>query len=344
LRWLVSVALIVAAVVVLALRMAGMFRDDGHPLPSIGSQQLLDDVRAPYRGGYAGTIATDLDLGLPAPVRLALAGAVPGGGQLVGGSHTLRYWYGGPAQQRVAVLAHSSELDVFRDGGRVWQWDSGTRVALRSTVPAGRDALPLTLAMAAALTPPQLVDRLLAVTGRDSDIALREGPEIADRPTYQVLLTPRPSPSRIARVQIDIDGARHVPLAVRLFARGTRSPVIDVGFTNIRFAAPQPQNFGFSPPAGATVRTGTRSGLLGQVAGDVHVSGSGWLTLAEYRTTPARARLVGQLLSGSLQRVAGDWGKGQLLVSPLLCALVTDDGRIFAGGVDPVVLFRAARR
>jgi hypothetical protein len=48
-----------------------------------------------------------------------------------------------------------------------------------------------------------------------------------------------------------------------------------------------------------------------------------------------------QLLN-ALTPVSGTWGSGRLLDSKLLSVLVTNDGRVFAGAVDPSALYAAA--
>ena len=44
----------------------------------------------------------------------------------------------------------------------------------------------------------------------------------------------------------------------------------------------------------------------------------------------------------ALTPVSGPWGSGRLLDSKLLSILITNDGRVFAGAVDPSALYAAA--
>jgi hypothetical protein len=50
---------------------------------------------------------------------------------------------------------------------------------------------------------------------------------------------------------------------------------------------------------------------------------------------------AGQLL-GLLPTVSGDWGSGRLLKTRLVSVLLTDDGRLLAGAVNPQRLYEAA--
>jgi len=46
-------------------------------------------------------------------------------------------------------------------------------------------------------------------------------------------------------------------------------------------------------------------------------------------------------LLDSLPAVSGSWGKGRLLSTTLLTAVITDDGRVAVGAVVPDALYRA---
>ena len=44
----------------------------------------------------------------------------------------------------------------------------------------------------------------------------------------------------------------------------------------------------------------------------------------------------------AMHPVSGSWGRGYLLETPLLCLLVTENGRVLTGSVDPQVLYAIA--
>jgi outer membrane lipoprotein-sorting protein len=346
LRWFASIALIVAVGVLVSTSVSGVFREQSG-LPVTGAQQLIDEVRSPYPGGYYGTVDTQVRLGLPHPLATALSGAAPAG-NLLRGSHRLRYWYGGPVRQRVAVVNETSEQDMFRSGTDTWQWDTSTQVARRGTTsPTDQDAvLPLRLASAAALTPPQLAEHILDVVGDHSDAALRSGDQIAGRPTYQLVLSPDTPSSRIGEVDIDVDGREGVPLRVLMYSSAGGNPVLDVSFEDdLRFAAPSSQNFRFRPPSSAVVRSGPVPSSFASALDDTALIGENWLTIASYQSDLATgknlARIVGTLLDGSARPVKGSWGRGRLLVTPILSVLVTRRGQVLAGPVTPNVLYSA---
>ena len=348
LRWLASVVLIVAAGAVVATSLSGVFRENS-ALPVTSPDQLIEQVRQPHVGGYYGTVTAQVDLGLPKSVSTALTAAVPAGA-LLRGSHQLRYWYADADRQRVAVVNPDSEQDVFRNGDVVWEWDTGTRVARRSTISATTGgALPLALSSPAALTPPELAGRILSLVGRASDTALRSGDEVDGRKTYELVVRPDSAQSRIGEVDIQLDGREHVPLSVRVFAVDATQPALDVAFSDVTFAMPASQNFAFTPPDDAKTVTGAKSADpdLEEDLDSVATVGSGWLTALSYSSTelsgPALAEVAYQFLGTGAHAVKGDWGTGRVLETPVLSVLVTAKGRILAGAVTPDVLYRALK-
>lgn len=343
LRWLASVAVIALLVVVTTTSVSGLFRNN-YALPATNPDQLVAQVRAAGTTAYSGAIVAHVDLDLPASLTSALSDAAPVGGTLLHGVHTLRYWYGGAGRQRVAVVGPNAEQDVFRKGTQLLLWDTGSHTGERATLSKSQSGvLPLTLAPAAALTPPQLARRILDVTGQAGDTTLRSGDRIADRSTYELVVRPEPSASRIDSVHIEVDGLESVPLGVQIYARGAGAPAVDVSFTTVNFTEPSAQNFSFTPPAGSAVRSDTPD-PLSSVLGDVAFVGAGWLGVGSYRSTAASAALVDGLLGDGARKVKGAWGTGRLLESPLLCVLVADHGQVVAGSVDPSVLYTAVRK
>jgi outer membrane lipoprotein-sorting protein len=343
LRWLTSIALIVAAGVLVSTSVSGVFRADS-ALPVTSPAQLVDDLRTPHVGGYSGTIDAQVDLGLPRRIGAAFALAAPAG-TLLRGSHRLRYWYGDADHQRVAVVSDTSEQDTFRNGTQLWQWDTATGVAQHRTVPSDADAaLPLALQSSAALAPPQLAVQLVNLLGKSSDMALRSGDPVAGRPTYQLVLTPDTAASRIAEIDIDVDGRQGVPLRVRIYPLDGTQAALDVSFEDdITFETPDSRNFEFTPPTGAQVRSGSAVGSYSAVLNEVAMVGTGWRTVASYRSGLATGRnlahIARTLLTSAAHRVKGNWGRGRLLVTPILTVLITTQGQVLAGPVTPTVLY-----
>lgn len=336
LRWLASAGLIIAVIAAVSTSLSGAFRDSP-TLRATGPDQLVSQVEKPHVGGYVGTILAKVDLNLPRGVALALAQEVPVGGALLDGSHTMRYWYGDEDRQRVAIVEQNAEQDVFRSGDRVLTWDTSTRTFERHVLASDTGSLPLANTPA-ALTPPQLAQRILSAAG-SSSTTLRSGDDVAGRSTYELVVEPTSGRSLIGSVHVLIDGEHSVPLAVQVYPRGSSEAAIDVAFTSISFAPPEPRNFTFTPPAGArsTAATSLSSAEFDTV-------GSGWLTVARYRTSRPIAGGLSALFGPAMLPVKGKWGSGRVYSSGALSVLITRTGQILVGAVDPDVLYQAVPR
>ena len=94
------------------------------------------------------------------------------------------------------------------------------------------------------------------MVGRSTRVTAEANVTVAGQAAYQLVLAPKASRSLIGKVAIALD-AQHlsVPLRVQVFAKGTASPVFQVGYTSISFVTPAASNFNFTPPPGATVNT-----------------------------------------------------------------------------------------
>jgi outer membrane lipoprotein-sorting protein len=317
------------------------------PLPDLSPTALLADVQTADVPGFSGTIVAQLSLGLP---ELPALGGAQGGASmasLLSGSHTMRFWYGGADRQRVALLGTTDETDVFHSGRDLWQWDSDDHVATHTVLPAERARRPDSVAT--DLTPQQVAKRALAAIDPSTRVTVEHDRLVADRSVYELVLTPRETATRVGSVRIAVDGSTKMPLGVQVYARGKSSAAIDVSFSHVTFKTPSASNFRFTPPPGATVRRGMQTeqptahhaaSSLG--TGSVTTIGSGWTAIAEYHATGAQVDNVAGPTLGGLTPVHGDWGSGRLLDSALVSVLVTDDGRVFAGAVDPTALYTAA--
>jgi hypothetical protein len=167
-------------------------------------------------------------------------------------------------------------------------------------------------------------------------------------------------------VTIAMDGATHIPTRVQVFAAGGSKPSFEVGFTSFDPTTPSASVFEFNPPPGATVT----EGLMGQGAtakGDApagtdesradrpDVVGSGWssvvtTTLPHAPSAPpntsgdsgdsegSRPLSIDSIVK-SLPAVSGAWGSGHLLRGTLFSVVVTHDGRVAAGAVEPERLY-----
>ena len=267
---------------------------------------------------------------------------------LLTGSHTMRVWYGGPQQQRLALLAPMAERDVVHDGRQLWTYTSTTNTVTHSILPARHSADRQPPPAISAIPPERAAERVLHAIDPTTGVVVDRTARVAGRSAYQLTLTPRDSRSLIGSVRIAIDAETSIPLRVQVFARGSANPAYQVGFTDISFAAPAPSQFHFTTPAGATVAP--VSSLLGPGQSDPtngdasygrpQVLGSGWTAVVKIASVGS-----GQDPASSiplLQEMATPVPGGQLITTALLSVLITPGGTVYAGAVNGASLQRVA--
>lgn len=354
LRWLLPA---LAACVVALVASGVLSANANSDLPNRSTGQLLAAISYPQQPGFSGTVVEKAAFGLPDLSSLGLgsgASATAGPLSLLSGSHTIRVWYGSPTRQRIALLDTFGEQDLFRNGNSLWQWNSETRTAMHRTLPAN-PGLAIPPGELAGLSPAQAAQRILALVQPSTTVTTDRNAVVAGRPAYVLVLTPKQAGSRIRQVRIAVDGATLVPLGVQVYALDTPRAVLDVSFTRFDAEAPTEDNFDWAPPPGVTVQpppagTSPLPGLALPSSGTaVSTVGSGWTSVLKVAGLPSATALAKQspqaaALLGLLPAVKGSWGSGRLLQSSMFSVLVTDDGRAFAGPVDPPVLYAAAAK
>jgi outer membrane lipoprotein-sorting protein len=330
-------------------------------LPPETPAQLLVQVADSVTPPLTGTVVETTSLGLPSLPGAANPTSIA---SLLTGSHTVRVWYSGPRHFRLAVPEPLSETDVIADGNTAWLWKSTANAVTEYSLPAGATA-PGTAPTTAPLTPQQAAQQVLAAVGPTTTVRVDSNVTVAGQAAYELVLAPKDARSLVGQVQIAVDGKNGVPLRLQVYARGASTPAFQVGYTAIQFVTPAPADLTFSPPPGATVshvNLSDRSGSS-RKPGDVSVIGSGWLTVLDLPsaglTAPggggpapgnggsgggasADSAAVLNTLLGSAAPVSGAWGSGRLLQTSLVSVLITDGGRVFAGAVQPSVLYAAA--
>lgn len=344
LRWAVPAA--VAATLAGAVVVAGTTTAGADPvdLAPRTAQELLADLAGSTATALTGTVTQTSALGLPELPAAAGAGTL-GPLTLLSGTHTLRVAADGPDRSRVALVGELAEYDVVRAGRDVWTFSSETSAATHVTLPE-RSAAPTGDATAPAglpATPAEAAAAALAAVGPSTEVGVDDAVVVADRPARQLVLLPRDATSLVGSVRIAVDAETAAPLRVQVTARGTTTPAVDVGFTDVSFTAPDPATFAFTPPAGAAVTelappaAGNRSAGAG--APGASVVGSGWGSVL---VVPTGGSAPEGEQAALLEQLTTPVPGGRALDTALVSVLLTDDGRLLAGAVTPEALRAAA--
>ena len=228
------------------------------PLPPRTAAQLLVDLQEAQLAGLSGTVVQTSNLGIPdfpgAPSNSGIDGASSDLTSLVAGTHTLRVWYGGDQQVRVALLGSLGESDIIRNGKDAWIWSSKVKTATH--LPAAATGKPdHGTGTGAALTPSDAAAKALAALDPSTAVTTAGSATVAGRAAYELVLTPRAGTTLVKSVRINIDAVTHLPLRVAVYSTKVADPAFEVGFTQVDFAMPEARQFAFTPPPGTTVTT-----------------------------------------------------------------------------------------
>ncbi|MEU5691553.1 hypothetical protein [Actinosynnema sp. NPDC020468] len=329
-------------------------------LPDVAAESLVESVLNAKPGALGGSVSVNNDLGLP---------AVAGIPQLGDGASGLRVWTDGAGKARVQLPTGESEKTFVDDGETAWLWDSAKQTVTK--VPHGaKPALDPT--DEAAADPVEAARRVVAAIKEYSTVSVDGTARVANRPSYELVLTPKPTEKTVLReVRVAVDSELRIPLRLSVLTNGTDAPAVQVGFSELTVGPQDASLFAFTPPAGAKVVDGTEEKptaedrakaeqLLG--AADPKVVGEGWDTVVvarvpldqlgevqkgvEERAGQLDARVPDQgdvqgLIKKLGKQVSGSWGSGTLITTRVGGVLLADDGRVAAGAVPEQVLTEA---
>lgn len=357
LRWAVPVAAV--AVIGAGSLLVSQEASADAGLAPRSAAQLLVDVQISAQRTLSGTVTQKVDLGLPeipaltggTPAGVSGSSATSGLTSVLSGTHTWRVWVGGPTQSRLALVDGSNETDLIRSGSDVWLWSSADQSAVHQSITPTSGKPRATTPVDLPTTPQEAAQKALAALDPTTSVTTSGTAVVAGRPAYELVLTPKTTGSRVAQVRVAVDEATKVPLRVEVFSTKQANPAIDVAFTHVDFGAPDASRFTFVAPPGTTVTEGSAAGSKAgaTTAKDVpaKVVGTGWSAVA-VATLPKTTQTASggdegsvQTLLAALPKVSGAWGSGRLVDGTLFSAVLTDDGRVAVGAVDPEALYAA---
>lgn len=332
-----------AAIVAAALVVTPLVAGAAPALPPRTAAELLASTRAAVDHPFSGTVVQTARLGLP---------DLPRGGHgrstslsltsLITGSHTAQIWYAAPDRSRIALIGDFAQTDVIRSGRDAWTWSSADNTAKHLTLPTHDDAKPIP----SSLTPGQAAEQALAAIDPTTQVSVEGTASIAGRSAYELVLRPRDPRSLVGQVRLAVDSRTSTPLRVEVFASTGTEPAFETSFTEIQFATPAASLFTFRPPPGAKVSELTLPAAPQRkhTSARPTVVGDGWTTVLVMSGVDVSNVSSPELTAflRSAKEVSGSYGKGRVIRTALVSALLLDDGRLLVGSVTPDVLEQAA--
>jgi outer membrane lipoprotein-sorting protein len=348
---------VVAGVVGLGLLALPAGANEAPPeLPAITAEALVESVATATMPAGDGKVEVAENLGLP--VKLLPQGAA---GASVASD--------GQGRVRATLPGKTSEQTVIEDGSTLWLWNSAeqkvTKIPHGDRKPGEHDAK--------LGNPAEMAKDVVAKAREFSEVKVDGTAMVANRPAYQLLLTPKPTERTLLReVRVAVDSETRIPLRLEVLANAQPEPALKLGFTEFNVRPQDPAQFTFTPPAGAEVterQPGDKAKaegrehaegfgrLLGQLS--PQIIGDGWDTVAVLKV-PAEASgmLNGQaqgdrpgaggpegnpleMLRGFGKEIDTPFGKAWVFGTKVGTAILTGDGRAAVGLVPEQVLIEA---
>ncbi|MFE1796076.1 outer membrane lipoprotein carrier protein LolA [Streptomyces sp. NPDC059517] len=301
--------------------------------------------------------------------------------ELASGTHTLRVASDGEDKQKVSLLDKAAEYSVIHNGDEVWAYDSKSNEAYHVKDAASSGSAekgPKGRSEDVPATPKELAEEALKASDDTTSVTVDGTARIAGRDAYKLLIEPKQSGSTVGAISIAVDAKTGLPLKFTLTPASGGAAVIDAGFTKVDFSRPTASTFDFTPPKGAKVTEGDEStshgpaGKGGVDKGDkgdkgdkarpgnggedlgkefqgLNVIGEGWSSIARFDTggeglpsENAGGGDAGRFLDSLGDKVSGKFGSGTVFSTRLVNALITDDGKVYAGAVTKDALVKAA--
>jgi outer membrane lipoprotein-sorting protein len=334
-------------------------------LPEVSAQSLVESVLTAKPAAFGGTVDVNNDLGIPAMTGVA---------QLSDGASQVRMWTDGDGRVRVSLPAGNSERTFVDDGTTGWLWNSQDKTVTKS--PHGDVKPDLDTKDAKPVDPVSLSREVVAAIQESSDLTVDGTARVANRPAYELVLTPKPTERTVLReVRVAVDSELRIPLRVSVLTNGATTPAAQVGFSELNVGPQDADLFTFTPPAGAKVEEAKPEDIKPEdkaaaekalTEASPQVIGSGWDTVVVAKVpADGLAALQGQgqdrpkrgpkdgarpdsqqfdpqaLLKQLGKQISGPWGSGTLISTKVGNILLTDDGRVAAGAVPEQVLVEA---
>ncbi|MEU6094089.1 DUF2092 domain-containing protein [Streptomyces sp. NPDC047079] len=294
--------------------------------------------------------------------------------ELASGTHTLRVAADGQDKQKVSLIEKAAEYSVIRNGDQVWAYDSASNEAYHATGAGdhkGAKAAPEDV----PTTPKDFAEEALKAADKTTSVTVDGTAQVAGRDAYKLLIKPKQSGTTVGAISIAVDATTGLPLKFTLTPASGGAAVVDAGFTQVSFTKPAASTFDFTPPKGTKVTQGddlkdegkaraegteksargaekrAQEGDKAAPGAEPRTIGEGWNAVVVFDTgskggVPSDASSKDGAVAGFLgslgDQVKGKFGSGTVFSTRLVNALMTDDGKVYAGAVTKDALVKAA--
>jgi outer membrane lipoprotein-sorting protein len=200
--------------------------------------------------GLAAPKVTGISARITFTNRLIDASSLLGSDPILSGA-TGRLWLSGD-NLRLELQSDNGDAQVLVKNGSFWVSDPSSNTVYEGSFPAdhnkadksnAHEALPSLARIQSALS--QLAKHVNVSGAIPSDVA--------GRPTYTLRISPKHDGGKLGAAELAWDAVKGVPLRFAIYARGDRTPVLQLKADDISYGAVSRSVFAITPPAGAKV-------------------------------------------------------------------------------------------
>lgn len=162
-----------------------------------------------------------------------------------------RIWVANDGRLRLELQTNNGDAEVMVDNGSFWVSDPMSHTVYEGTLPADKSSSSAPAKHEAVPTIGQLQTDINRLMGKvDLAGARTSNPtDVAGRPAYSVVVSPKHSGGLIGQAQVAWDALTGVPLNVAVYARGNANPVLQLKADDISYGAGAVSGaFNISPP------------------------------------------------------------------------------------------------
>ena len=216
------------------------------PPPKALPQAIHDALAAPQPAGITARIKFTNHL-FPSGSLLGNVGSA-----LMSGASG-RLWLTNDGRGRLELQSDAGDVQIVWNGRKVTVYDASSNTVYRAELPQRKQTTRRE-------TTPSLtqIGDFLARLRKHADVSGAEPTNVAGRPAYQVVVSPKHDGGLLGSAELAWDADHGVPLRAAIFAQGSSSPVLELAATEISYGPIPASDVEVSPPAGAkTVDLGT---------------------------------------------------------------------------------------
>ena len=163
-----------------------------------------------------------------------------------------RLWVSNDGRMRLELQSDNGDAQVVVSNGQFWIYDPGSRTAYEGKLPADAHSGKQASKADAIPTIAEIQKQIGAMMGH-ANLSGAIPSDVAGKAAYTVRVSPKHDGGLLGSAELAWDATRGVPLRLAIFARGQRSPVIELKATDISYGSVPASNFQAAPPQGAKI-------------------------------------------------------------------------------------------